>query len=218
MSQKQNNDGFAHQMLIVGIVVIAGLALVFTLVLRSNNKSSNKTSTPATSQTTVSKNTNSTTQQPASQAQPSGQSSTGTSIANKSTGTTPSTKQTQPSSASQSPASPTQTPLSALTTLVENLEKGSPVNITASNVSVPGPVSTAQARPIVFSVNNQTYFAYRQGQAPNFTTTPSVTANSMAIVVATGSPSLVQAHLDKAGNLVDPNISNTLVGYSQGGN
>ncbi len=121
-----------------------------------------------------------------------------------------------PPPSSPAPTQSNQALINALTSLITNMENGSQANVTANNVSVPGPITTAQARPIVFTYNGQTYFAYRQGQPADFNTTPSQTANSMAIVTATvNGAALTQAHLDKANNLVDPDFQ--VVGYSTGG-
>ncbi len=129
---------------------------------------------------------------------------------------TPTPTASQAASNSSTPATD-QSPLSVLTTLITSMDSGASATVTASSVSVPGPISTAQARPIVFTANGQTYFAYTQGHAPNFNLTPSQTANTMAIVSATVSgPTLTSAHLDKSNNLVDPNFQ--VVGYSTSGN
>ncbi|MDL2341916.1 MAG: hypothetical protein QFB87_02475 [Patescibacteria group bacterium] len=113
---------------------------------------------------------------------------------------------------------PTATPLSVLTEVISNFEtKGGPLNVTRDVVTVSGPISDAKARPIVFGFHDKLYYAYTQTQAPNFKTSPSDTAHSMAIISANvSSVAQVSAHLDKVSNLVDPNI--TAVGFSSGGN
>ncbi|MDB5170715.1 MAG: hypothetical protein JWO35_409 [Candidatus Saccharibacteria bacterium] len=126
----------------------------------------------------------------------------------------PSTPVASPSPST--PAAQTQTPLSVLTAIIANLQNGISADVTASTIAVPGPIGTAQARPIVFTANGQAYFAYTQGQKPNFNMTPSQTASTMAIVTASQNVAFVKAHLDKLNNLVDPDI--TAVGYSTGGN
>lgn len=219
---KLNARGFTHYVIPIALVTVAVIGGAFFLVLKTNHNSSSKSNLTAPS----AQNKTSLGSSEKSQSELS----TAASASNTSTASpTPSSKSTTSStnnSTSDHPTTtpapsppPSQTPLSVLTTLITNLDNGAQVNITASAVSVPGPISTAQARPIVFTANGQVYFAYHQGSAANFTTTPSQTANSMAIVNATvNNPSLVQAHLDKSSNLVDPNISSYLVGYSTGGN
>ena len=121
-----------------------------------------------------------------------------------------STTQTQ-----TTPPPPPPTPVvTCLTTAISNLDNGASVNITSSAVTVPGPVGDATARPIVFSCNGQSYFAYHQGSAANFNTPAATTANTMAYPAASGSYTLTQAHLDKAGNLVDEDENGSQVGYS----
>ena len=106
--------------------------------------------------------------------------------------------------------------LNGLTTLVASLQKGGQANVTAAAVTVPGPITNASARPLVFTVNGVIYFAYTQGSAPNFNHTSAAVAKTFAIVPATvKSPKLIGAHLDKLNNLVDANFK--LAGYSTGG-
>lgn len=223
-----DNRGFTHYVAVLAVVTVAVIGGVFVMVLKAHN-STNARSAQASNTTSNSSSTGS------SQKSPTEQTTANASPSNSSKTNAPSTQKTTTTSTSKSTAStgsspassstpaatpaPTQTPLSVLTTLITNLDNGAQVSITTSAVTVPGPISNAQARPIVFTANGKVYFAYRQGSAPNFTTSASQTASSMAIVAATVSnPPLEQAHLDKAANLVDPNISNNLVGYSQGGN
>jgi hypothetical protein len=135
--------------------------------------------------------------------------------------TAPNTQAPAPAPTTQSAPAPAaspspQTPYQALSDLVTNVYNGVEANVTSVSVTVAGPITNAQARPIVFAVNGKTYLAYRQGQAPNFTTTPSQTASSMAIIEANKSYSVVSAHLDKSANFVD--IDFKLVGFSTGGN
>lgn len=121
--------------------------------------------------------------------------------------------------ASTPPPVQPQTPLSVLTSVIAGLGNGQATQTTTANVAIPGPISTTQGRPIVFTANGQTYFAYTQGQKPNFNTTPAQTASTMAIVAEPASDSgvtLTSAYLDKGSILVDPD--QTAVGYSTGGN
>ena len=133
--------------------------------------------------------------------------------------TTPTTQPVIPVTSHTTPTPP-QTPLSALTTVISDLESGQSVNITASSVVIPGPISDATGQPIVFVANNQTYFAYTQEQEPDFiNATPAQTASTMAIVSEPESDSgiaLSPAYLDKGGILVNPD--QVAVGYSTGGN
>ena len=118
----------------------------------------------------------------------------------------------------QTPAQLNASLLSILTEVIGNFEtKGAPLNVTRDVVTVSGPINNATARPIVFGYHDTLYFAYSQTTAPNFKLSPSDTAKTMAIMPA-NTPSIAQvsAHLDKVGNLVDPNSA--LVGYSIGGN
>jgi hypothetical protein len=235
LSRKLNTHGFTHLIALIAIVTIALIGGVFAMVLKSRDDHpvqsnlATSTSASASSKNTLSTNANSQSKlsTTASTSQPNSSPATSSSLS----ATTPSKASPSTSAKSTSPTSgpttsspaaapaPVQTPLSVLTTLITNLDSGAQVNVTAAAVNVPGPISTAQARPIVFTANGQVYFAYHQGSPANYTATPSQSASSMAIVNATVSnPSLVQAHLDKSANLVDPNISGYLVGYSTGGN
>jgi hypothetical protein len=132
-------------------------------------------------------------------------------------------KPATPSSGSASPApattntTPAANPTTALTALVTSIKSGQNGQVTATSVTVSGPITDARARPLVFSVNGTVYFAYTQGSAPNFNQTVSQIVDSMAIVKGSISGiSLSNARVDKAGNLVDENSS--LVGFSTGGN
>lgn len=72
---------------------------------------------------------------------------------------------------------------------------------------------TYLGRPIVFTLNGQTYFAYTQDTPPNFGTSPSVTAASMTIVSTSDSGvNLSPAHIDSSDNLI--NANGVEVGYS----
>jgi hypothetical protein len=108
-----------------------------------------------------------------------------------------------------------QTPLSTLTTIITNLDKGVSTQVTASPVTIPGPISNATGQPIVFTLSGQTYYAYRQEQEPDFSTTPAQTASTMVIVDGTKGVSVTPAYLDKGGILVDSN--QVAVGFSTGG-
>lgn len=222
-NNRLQTQGFAHYALALVIVVVAVIGLSFAVVVKRNHDASIKSNQTASYQNnTDSKNKLSTNTTPQSNLPvSSGASNTGPSpIATKPSNPAPNnTGTSQPSSSTpvSNPKTP-QSPLAVLTTLIANLDNGSQINVTASPVTVPGPITDAKARPIVFTANGQTYFAYTQGKAPDFTASASTTANTMAVVNATVSnPPLVQAHLDKVGNLVDPNFSDTLVAYSQGG-
>lgn len=198
----------------VGIVVV----VIFVVVLNANHhstKSVNQAASKASSSSATSKLGSSSPVQKVSTV--AGTPGTSTSTPVKST-TTPQTKPTTSPNPNPSPTpSPAETPLHALTTIIADLENGISAQVTANSVDVPGPISTAQARPIVFTVNGQVYFAYTQGTPPNFNTSPSQTASSMAIVSATvsGAP-LISAYLDKTNGLTDPNYHSD--GYSTGGN
>lgn len=231
--KKFNAQGFTHYVALFAMLTVAIVVGVFVVVLKANHKSSTQSNL-----TTASGNARSKSKLSSNEKLQSGLSTTDSTSnsalttpasippktststpAKSSTTTSQSTSNSAPAPAPTPAAPPAQTPLSVLTTLITNLDNGAQVNVTATPVTVPGPISNAQARPIVFTANGQTYFAYHQGSAANFNESASQTAGSMAIVNATvNNPSLVQAHLDKAGNLVDPNISGTLVGYSQSSN
>lgn len=223
---KLNAQGFTHTFVLLAVITVVIIGSVFVTVLNAHKSPNTKANVVTASKngrkTTISSNERSqsglSTASPANTSQNGSvaKSSVATSV-NKSGVSAPSQSKAAPSPA---PApTPSQTPLSVLTSLISALDNGSQLNVTASSVSVPGPITSAQARPIVFTANGQVYFAYTQGHAPNFTTSAAQTAGTMAIVNATVSnPPLVQAHLDKAANLVDPNSSGYLVGYSVGGN
>jgi hypothetical protein len=107
-----------------------------------------------------------------------------------------------------------------LTSIINDLDNGSQgAQITTTNVTIPGPISNAIGRPIVFSVNGKQYFAYTQGSAPNFGQSASATAGTMAIISATVNvTNFSQTHLNKSNILVDENSIGLNVGYSSGGN
>jgi len=208
---KLNCKGFTHIEIAMSIFVLIGLVGIGAYVYHNENSKKSKSVVLNLKTSSVTK-PNTIEKTPATVVQPGTTTSTSSNI----------TAQSSPpssSSGSSAPATtPTQTPLSALTAIITDLDNGTAsANVTASSVTVPGPISNATARPIVFSVNGQTYFAYTQEQEPIFSTSASQTANSMAIVSATvGGPTLTQAHLDKTGILVDENEE--AVGYSTGGN
>jgi hypothetical protein len=217
MHRSTNSQGFIHYGTIVIGVAIIVISLVFVLVKDHQNET-RYTLIKAAADTTAKSQTDAT-----AQSQPALPASNPSSAAASQSGSSPTTTNTTsaPASSPSAPApnpTPVATPLSTLISLITNLDKGSQANITASAVTVPGPVNDATARPLVFTLSGQVYFAYRQGTAPDFSTSADETANTMAIVKVSGSiPSLVQAHLNKAGTLVDPNSMGNLVGYSQGG-
>jgi hypothetical protein len=233
---KLNSQGIGHYIIFSGVAVAVVIGSVGFAVLNAshNQEQSNVgiSSKSATDKKLLTKtvdaqgslHTAPTTQ--ATSPAPSSPQSTTT----PTTTTKPATSTSKPAPTAQTPApapltqtapAPTtspsaQTPYQALTDLIAKVDNGTEAYVTSVNVTVAGPISNAQARPIVFAVNGKTYLAYRQGQAPNFTTTPSQTASSMAITEATKSYSTVTAHLDKSANFVD--IDFKLVGFSTGGN
>lgn len=141
--------------------------------------------------------------------------SSSSSTSSSKTTTSSTTKQTAPTSQPSTPA-PTTTPLDELTSIISGLDAGQSAEVTASNVTIPGPISDATGRPIVFTVNGTTYFAYTQEHVPNLNQSSSQAASTFAIVNATTSAySLTQSHIDKTGLLVDENSEG--VGYSTGG-
>ena len=112
------------------------------------------------------------------------------------------------------------TEVNALTNIITSLEQGKQATVTAERIGIPGSIREADGQPIVFNVNGQPFLAYRQQQEANFNKKGSAdVANEMAIVkepLADMGMPLEQAHLDKAGVLVNGN--QTSVGYSSGGN
>lgn len=226
--QKLGTQGFAHVLAlgaISGLLIISG---VFALVLKAHHNASTKANLAAAHKSSAlkgslnspSKSNSNLTTTP-SQQSASHQASTTTSSTASSKPTTSQPRSTAAPQASNAPAASTPAPapattLSTLTSILTNLKNGSQVNVTASTITVAGPISDAHARPIVFTFNGQTYYAYRQGQPADFTASPSQTANTMAITTGSASVATTQAHLDKAANLVDPNFQ--VVGYSTGGN
>ena len=93
---------------------------------------------------------------------------------------------------------------------------GNNITVTASPVTLPGPISDGTGIPIVFNFDGQNYYAYRQETPPDFSTTAAAAAGTMAIVVGSSSVPTTQAYLDKIGELVNPDYQ--LVGYNIGGN
>ena len=228
-SQKLNTLGIAHVAVIAVVFTGFIVAGTFTLVLHAHNsnKSSNASITSDKSSATQSKlhasnsssESHASTQDTQAPSQPakSSPASTTPQPATKSTQTKPKTVAPTTATKLSSTPSSTVTPLSALTAVLANLLNGGTAQVTANTVAVPGPITTAQAQPIVFTANGHSYYAYRQGQAPDFNASASSIANTMAIVTAnTSGVALSGAHLDKAGNLVDANSH--AAGYSIGGN
>ena len=224
-----NQAGFGHVEILIVVVAIGLIVGAGVLVANRSKKTTTADSiNNRTSQSTNSKKTPATTEPKASTLTPQS-----TFVTNPSTSkptTKPTSGSTSSTSASNAPATtnptppatplaPPATPLSALTTIITNLKNNTAgaAQVTATNVNVAGPIGTATAQPIVFSVNGTVYFAYTQGTKPNFNQTAAQTANSMAITTGNiNGVSLSQAHLDKSNNLVDENI--TAVGFSTGGN
>jgi cytoskeletal protein RodZ len=221
-----NSKGFAHHVVLLAIVAVMVTGGVFATVIRVNNNSNAKNSQNTSDGSADSKNklgADGKSQSELSTANGSDDSANSTTPSSNTPAptptTTPSTPTTTPKNNSTTPSNaPTETPLSVLIALITKLKNGEAgVYITANAVTIPGPINDATARPIVFTANGQKYFAYRQGSAPNFNTSPTETANTMAIVSATGSPSLEDGRLNKVGNLVDQSSMGYLVGYSEGG-
>jgi Tfp pilus assembly protein PilE len=224
IKRKLNSNGFSHlEILIVAVVVIA-IGSIGYFVVRHNHKNTktanltsakvaNKSSTTPQLKASSTSPVTSTSKSTASTSTPTTTKTSSTTA--KSTGSTPSSTSST-SSASASPAAPAATPLSTLTGIISSLDSGGSANVTANSVTVPGPISNATARPIVFTLNGQTYYAYTQGSEPNFNTSASQTASTMAIVTTSAGASLTTGHLDKTGILVDQN--EMAVGYSTGGN
>jgi len=229
MKLQQNSYGFAHQLMLAGALVVFVIGGVFITVYRANYDKNTKANAELASSSSSTKkvSTNANTLKGVGVIQTGTQPSTAStnsaapSVSHPtSTPTSSSTVSSTPagsSPSSSSAAAPAPTPLSTLTALITSVKNGAQANVTASDVDVPAAVSgTVKARPIVFIFNDATYMAYTRVNPPNFTTSADATANSMAIVVASGSAPLVQAHLDKASNLVDPNFQ--LVGYTPSNN
>lgn len=214
---KLNDQGIAHVAAIVISVVLVALGGVFMLVLNAHQNTPQSRATSANSKSDNKGTINSSDQSKTPLSDASNPSSTGSTATTSNTPktTTKTTTNTNTSTPSNDTKQPV-TPLSALTAVIYNLHHGVSTSVTSADVAVPGPISTAQARPIVFTANGQTYFAYRQGQAPNFDVSDSDTANSMAIVQASGSYTLTSAYLDKVNKLTTPDYH--YVGYSTGGN
>ncbi|HWT55711.1 MAG TPA: hypothetical protein VN031_01615 [Candidatus Microsaccharimonas sp.] len=227
-SSVQDSRGFVHHFallgVIVGVVVVGAFVLVLhvghkdasSATIKTNNQTASKQSTNAakksTATTAVTPPNTTVIQTPTKQTTPKSSTSTATTSPSK----TSTSNSTSTAPASTPPAAPT--PLSVLTALITSLQNGTAeAQVTASAVAVAGPISTAQARPIVFTANGQTYFAYTQGTAPDFNQSASAVAASMAITTgSTSGVSLVSAGLDKAGKLTS--IDYQYVGYSTGGN
>ena len=112
-----------------------------------------------------------------------------------------------------------ETPFKVLTGIVADLEKGGQVKVPDHNIHIPGPIETSVGRPVVFKDGRQTYFAYTQGQKPNFDQKrPADVAGEMAIIKEPTTDKhipLEEAHLNKLGELINENEMG--VGYSKGG-
>jgi hypothetical protein len=214
--RKLNNRGVAHLLIIVVVVVvvITGAGILVFKDSRSHSNLDNQTSRTGThKQAKVSSSASSTSGVAPATGSPTPIVSTTPKATSKSS--------TSSSTSHAAAPSPTSTPVSistCLTNVISGLDNGDSVNITSTAITVPGPISDATGRPIVFKCNGKTYFAYHQGSAANFSASASTVASTMAYPSASGSYSLTTAHLDKSGNLVDESFSGYLVGYSQGGN
>jgi len=112
------------------------------------------------------------------------------------------------------------TPPRELVREITALDKGGQVDVTATEVKIPGPVGGAGGRPIIYEdgKGGNYYAAYTQGHEPDFKLTPSETASTMAIVDLGPNyqEQVVGAHLNKLGELVTVDNTQT-VGYSVGG-
>jgi hypothetical protein len=228
--KKLNTRGFSHHLLLLGIVLTVAVGGVFTMVLKAHNsKASEQTAKSSTTKGKLTTKTKTesglklvntgTADKPATPTIAAGaNSSTSKKSSGSSSSTSSGTNIGSGSSTPSSPAAPVITPLSALTSIISGLQNGTvQATVPAGNVTVPGPISDAQARPIVFTVNGQRYFAYTQGSKPDFSLSASQLANSMALVPTSTNPSLVWAYIDKAGFLTAYDLSG-YVGFSTGGN
>lgn len=226
-----NDRGFTHILVLgVAVVVILSVGIVFTLVnradrhtIQANAQAANSSAKAASkiNDTSSAKSTASpaSTSPNASSTLPSSTSSTkAPAVASKSSSSTPhgsssSSTPTSNSSGSASTPAPAPTPQSVLTSIVISLSDGGSANVTTSDVAVPAAVfGSVEARPIVFSANNITYFAYTRVNPPNFNTSTDATVSSFVITPASGTYTLVQAHVNKSGYLNGPNMEN--VGYT----
>jgi len=228
---KLNSRGFAHQVILIAVVNITIIGGVLLTVIKTNNRSTAKSKLTTVSKNASSNNKQSTSDKSQSELPTSNTTTSPTSTSSTPTTTDPKSSTSNSSNSSTAPApapapaptpaptpAPVQTPLSALTDLISDLlVNRKQANITANPVTVAGPISDAIARPIVFTANGQTYFAYHQGSAIKFNMSASELANSMAITIATGNPLLELSGIGKVGYLVDSNSMNYLVGYSIGG-
>ena len=241
-----NQHGFAHYILVIGIFAVVVIGGVFGTVLTARNNANvnaaqQKVTTNAKTKSKVKLNAATESKaEAASDIKPTENQTPRTSTTVTKAPSTP-VSATSPSTnystsvnytAPATPAASTtsqgdtyQNQLLELTNIIDSLQKNigtSSIYITASPVSVPGPVSSATARPIVFGNDKllaKTYFAYMQGAPINFTGSASSIAGKMAIVVASGSYSTQpSAYINKSGVLQDTAMSTYLVGYSTGGN
>jgi len=217
MKLKVNNRGFAHHLVLIGLVIVLVLGGALWMVIRANNNKSAKSNSQQSSNTdsnTTENNVSTPTLKATAVVQEGTSQKTSTQPSTPATTTATTSNSSSSGQATNSQTASTPTPLSTLTSIVTDLKNGKLADVTASEIDVPAAVSgTVKARPIVFSVNGTTYLAYTRVNPPNFNTSAETTANSMAIVQASGSASLVKAHLDKGNNLVDPDLK--LVGYTQ---
>ena len=231
MKRHSTSAGFAHYLALLTLLVLAGIGGAFTLVVRAHNQhaavslkngsdpslaSQNNTAVPTADKLYSVPSTSAMTQNtsPPPSSKSSASSSTATTTPKSTTATTP-TSNSNPSP-EQTPIA-TSSPLGVLASLIDSIQNGTQGQVTTSSVAVAGPVSTAHARPLVFTAQGKTYYAYTQGVKPNFNQDALKLAQSMAITPLSGTkPALTYAHLDKSGNLVDSNFA--LVGYSTGGN
>ncbi len=212
---KLTSKGFAHVVLLSAIVVIVGIggSAIYIIGHRGSNKS-NATleSTDSSSDNNIASPTSDTTKTATKQS-----TQTNANTTNSKPSASSNTVKNNASSSSKNQTT-SATALSTLISIITKLKNGSAdAKVTTSSVEVPGPISTAHARPNVFTLNGKTFFAYTQTYAPDFSQSASTLANQMSLISATvKNPALTSAHLDKSGNLVDASI--VAVGFSTGGN
>ena len=241
-----NQCGFAHYIVVVGVVTLLGIGAVFGAVLKAQNnanvtaaqqkavgsaKARSSVGSDTTSQSkaeTVNEN-----KLPEKQTTPVSLTAnkaptTTVAIAPTSTNSNPTVNNTAPnisSSPAPAPGDTYQNELYELTNIISDFQNNvgnNTINITSKPVTVAGPVSNATAQPVVFGNDKllvKTYFAYMQNAPINFAGSASTIASKMAIVTA-GSSYATQsgAYINKSGNLQDTTMSTYLIGYSAGGN
>jgi cytoskeletal protein RodZ len=218
-----NSRGFAHIEILffIGVAVIIAIAGITISKHNASTKSTVPVNTkkvtavvnkPATSTNTT---TPKTTTAPATSTNTTTPKTT-TAPATSTNTTTPKTTTAPAPAPVPPPAQPTQ--ISALTDKVSELLNTGFLSSAVTVEYVPLYPSGATGRPLVFSFNGQTYFAFTEGYVDGLFRSGSAAtiAGQMAIMSASGTYTLTDVSIQKQGNMLALNVSNQIeqVGFA----